>query len=340
MVFLQNILTFTPPGFPQALKVKFPDSRLAVCEKCKKNFKTRDVCRVRNNHNDAPWTTAYICITIDDTCTDENNKFLDKPMTLRMVQWQPFAVQRPFDPKTPVCASCKKTNRTRNFCRERHKHRHLPWCTVYVLMSAVDQTDPDTIVAGSSVKVEEEDEPVVVNGDDDEEKPKAVEESNGKAAVAGESKTKKKTDFIVSEEDDAGDDINEIPKSRTFLARVSAKGSSIHWLDLSDFESDHPPLAPPAGGLMMPMGGDHHTAAYYDAHRLHQQALQANQQFFYQAHQQQQHQQQQPRFGPAAWYPAPPDDDAPPHWNPYYPYQQQRPEGYPEEEPDPKRQRI
>ena len=31
-----NVLTFTPRGFSQTLNVKFPDSRLAVCEKCKK----------------------------------------------------------------------------------------------------------------------------------------------------------------------------------------------------------------------------------------------------------------------------------------------------------------
>ena len=75
-----NVLTFTPPGFKQTLNVKFPDCRLAVCEKCKKNYKTRDMCRVRNSHTAEPWTTAYMCFTLDDNCTDENGKFVDKPL--------------------------------------------------------------------------------------------------------------------------------------------------------------------------------------------------------------------------------------------------------------------
>ena len=78
---------------------------------------------------------------------------MDKPLTLRMVQWQPFAVKQDFSPKTPVCSACKRTNRTKNFCRERHKHRHLPWCTVYVLLSALDNADPNTVVVGSSKPV-------------------------------------------------------------------------------------------------------------------------------------------------------------------------------------------
>uniref|UniRef100_A0A6V2GSE2 Uncharacterized protein n=1 Tax=Ditylum brightwellii TaxID=49249 RepID=A0A6V2GSE2_9STRA len=148
-----NVLTFTPPGFKQTLNVKFPDCRLAVCERCKKNYKTRDMCRVRNGHTDAPWTTAFICITLEDSCTGPDGKFIDKPLTVRMVQWQPFCVKKSFDKKTPVCAACKKTNRTRAFCRERHKHKQLPWCTVYVLLSALENTDPSTVVAAPSKPV-------------------------------------------------------------------------------------------------------------------------------------------------------------------------------------------
>eukprot|EP00555_Chaetoceros_dichaeta_P009780 CAMPEP_0198252794 /NCGR_PEP_ID=MMETSP1447-20131203/3263_1 /TAXON_ID=420782 /ORGANISM="Chaetoceros dichaeta, Strain CCMP1751" /LENGTH=491 /DNA_ID=CAMNT_0043938179 /DNA_START=78 /DNA_END=1553 /DNA_ORIENTATION=- len=145
-----NVLSFTPPGFKQCLNVKFPDSRLAVCAKCKKNYKTRDSCRVRSGHTTAPWTTAYICITLDQSCTTAEGDYIDAPLTIRMVQWQPFSVKADFDIKTPVCAACKKTNRTRSFCRARHKHRQLPWCTVFVLLSAVESTDPSTVVAAPS----------------------------------------------------------------------------------------------------------------------------------------------------------------------------------------------
>lgn len=79
-----NILTFTPRGFNQAVNVKFPDGRLAVCKKCKKNFKTKESCRVRSGHTSVPWTTAYICVTLDQSCIDQNGDLhKDKPLTVR-----------------------------------------------------------------------------------------------------------------------------------------------------------------------------------------------------------------------------------------------------------------
>lgn len=216
-----NVLTFTPRGFSQTLNVKFPDSRLAVCEKCKKNYKTRDSCRVRSLHTTEPWTTAYICVTLDESCTDPEGNYVDKPLTVRMVQWQPYCVKNEFDPKTPVCASCKKTNRTRTFCRDRHKHRQLPWCTVYVILSAVDSTDPSTVVAAPSRPSDKSDEHPALGT--------KVTENVSKAPLRNE---KRKEDGKVSE--NVTDDINRIDPSRTYLAMVSCKASSIHWLDLLD----------------------------------------------------------------------------------------------------------
>jgi hypothetical protein len=308
-----NILTFTPPGFQQSLNVKFPDSRLPVCEKCKKNFKTKDMCRVRNTHTSAPWTTAYICITIDETCTDENGKYMDTPMTLRMVQWQAFQVQKPFDSKTPVCAACKRTNRTKNFCRDRHKHRQLPWCTVYVLLSAADQTDPSTIVAGTSKKLEDlEGGDSTGNADKGEskenvsspastEKPKEVASSPVDSAVG--------SDTITSEAVGDTDDINDIAESRTFLAKVSSAGSTIHWLELADYEGgdgqamETPPEPIPPHymhGQPQVMDPNIPPVPYYPPysmpHHHHQQsqAKSHQQYFFHQMQQQQQRHQYMP----------------------------------------------
>lgn len=223
-----NILTFTPPGFNQELNVKFPDSRLAVCEKCKKNYKTRDMCRVRNNHTGPPWTTAYICITLDDSCTDENGKYIDKPLTVRMVQWQPFCIKKPFDPKHPVCSACKKTNRTRSFCRERHRHRQLPWCTVYVMLSALDSTDPTTVVADPSKPLDgkgdakKEDSKVTVQDAAAEAKEAAKEAA--KLAATADSPDQKQGGEMIGNDFKQTDDISQIPESRTFLAMVSYKG--------------------------------------------------------------------------------------------------------------------
>ncbi|KAL7577674.1 hypothetical protein ACA910_015185 [Epithemia clementina (nom. ined.)] len=313
-----NILTFSPPGFKQSLNVKFPDSRLAVCEKCKKNFKTKDMCRVRNSHTDPPWTTAYVCITVDDSCMGDDGNFIDKPMTLRMVTWRPYAVRKPFHPKTPVCAGCKRTNRTRSFCRERHKHRQLPWCTVYVLLSALDQADPATVVAGPSKPVAEgdqKDSPGSQAGEDgkgeakpeqDKDDSNSDSQSNGvKHSVPNGRKitdtASASSETISSDVDDTGDDINDIAESRTFLAKVNCKGSSVHWLDLAEFDDSTPPFASPdatnmfSPPAMTPPQLDPNAAqAHYYAHahyaQQHQNALQSQQQYFF--HMQQRQQQQ------------------------------------------------
>jgi hypothetical protein len=107
-----NVLTFTPPGFKHTLNVKFPDCRLAVCEKCKRNYKTRDMCRVRNSHTTEPWTTAYMCFTLDDNCTDANGKFIDKPLTVRMIQWQPYCVRRRSIPRLLSALPARRQDRT------------------------------------------------------------------------------------------------------------------------------------------------------------------------------------------------------------------------------------
>lgn len=279
--------------------MKFPDGRLAVCEKCKKNFKTRDMCRVRSGHTSPPWSVAYICITIDDSCTDENGAFIDKPMTVRMVQWQPYCVKKPFGVKTPVCASCKRTNRTRSFCRERHKHRQLPWCTVYVLLSAVDATDPSTIVAGASKRVD---------GDTDggKEKEKVKQEDDRLNSLTNSLPTQERFGLPPpkSEENDTeeeGDDINDIPESRTFLAKVSCRNITIHWLELADletndqtaFHSSIPPEVqypgiPPQPGLDPTMAPHHYYPPPYTAQQ-HQEHLKSRQQYFFAMQQQQHH---------------------------------------------------
>ena len=86
-VSANNVLTYTPRGFNQELNIKFPDNRLAVCKRCKKNYKTRDVCRVKNGHTSESWNTAYICVTLDESCTDQNGNFIkDQQLTVRQVQ--------------------------------------------------------------------------------------------------------------------------------------------------------------------------------------------------------------------------------------------------------------
>ena len=268
------------------------------------------MCRVRNSHTTAPWTTAYICITIDDSCLDENGRFVDKPMTVRMVQWQPYCVTKPFDAKTPVCAACKRTNRTRSFCRERHKHRQLPWCSVYVLLSTLDAADPSTVVAGSSQKVTDDS----TNG---EAKINAVDDSS---RLNIDNDVPRSSDTISSDPNDLGDDINDIAESRTFLAKVSCRSTSIHWLEMAEYDaSEAMPFAgaaPSDVGYPMGMGGiPSHMMdpnqplpmnSYYQpnmsyAAQQHQNDLKSRQQYFFQMQQHQYHPHSSPGMQPAVW---------------------------------------
>ena len=163
-----NVLSFKPPGFNQTLHIKFPEGRLAVCDKCKKNYKTRDMCRVRNKHTDPPWSTAYICITLDESCIDSNNKLKNKVYTVKLNQWHPYSAKKPFNSKTPVCAACKKTNRTRAFCRDRHQHKQLPWCAVYVILSCSDESESDNNMEATVTTEKSEIETATLESPEDE----------------------------------------------------------------------------------------------------------------------------------------------------------------------------
>ena len=225
---------------------------------------------------------------------------MDKPLTVRMVQWQPFVTKKLFDPKAPVCASCKRTNRTRVFCRDRNKHRHLPWCTVYVLLTALDQTDPSTVVAAPSHKVDSDGE-----GDSVAEDSKA--NSRDEASLAGSA-------TIGSDVDGDSDDINDIAESKTFLVKVSSQGTSIHWLDLADFDAQTGNEGYSGQVEAAPHMYQHAAvdpqASYY-AHGMdyaaaqHQNVLKTHQQYFFQM--QQRHHQY---LAPAPWpYALPVDPD-------------------------------
>jgi hypothetical protein len=231
-----------------------------------------------------------------------------------MIQWQPYCVKKPFDPKTPVCSACKKTNRTRSFCRERHKHRQLPWCTVYVLLSPADTIDPATRVAPESIPHADDDKSadpnkaVGVKGVEGEIKPENIENklenpvTTQELAPSGETvKPQKKSS---GEEGDEGDDINEIAESRTFLAKVSCRHSSVHWLELAEFDASdsaavHGIVAPDghmamarSGMPMQPMDPSQyyaHAMGGYAAQQ-HQFNLKSHQQYFFQM-QQRTHQQ-------------------------------------------------
>lgn len=138
-----SILRFTPPGFKYALDIPFPGRVLPVCARCKKNYKTREHCRTKEQHHTLPWTDTYICLTFDSSCfgPDGGLRLEEGPFTAHGVPSQPYIYPEEIDldPKTPSCAQCKDKNYTRTYCRTNKKHRTLPWSTVYAVLSGPPQ---------------------------------------------------------------------------------------------------------------------------------------------------------------------------------------------------------
>lgn len=247
-----NVLRFTPPGFKHPIDVPFPGRCLPVCERCKKNFKTREHCRTRDCHTGLPWSDTFLCITLDSSCTNEDNKLLDGPFMAKPVTSQPYCLQGEIDPKTPICAPCKDKNYTRTYCRNNKKHRQLPWSTVYVVLSlrpdgmypepqmnekqgpAKRRKTNDSTSAASESSPSKEDA-----AKDEKEKEKPSTTTKTPATTEGEKSKEEKPETKKEKDDDEEDQEEEerskfedIPRSRTFLTTVSAKACSIDWLDV------------------------------------------------------------------------------------------------------------
>ena len=286
------MLRFAPPGFKHPIDVQFPPRCLPVCERCKKNFKTREHCRGRDCHTELAWCETYVCVSLDNSCTGEDGKLLDGPFAAKVVPPIAFNLKGDLNPLTPICAPCKDKNYTRTYCRQNKNHRQLPWSTVYVIVSLKPGVMPERSVTtpsnsvsssgnkrkktnnGESVSVNEdskesEDDPkrkisssaggkdTSESGtspvkeedaapDDKESAPEAKEEEGGKEEVASEGDDKKDTKKDTKKADEEEEPLDmeaafakealkleDIPRSRTFLATVSCK---THRIEVSKLE--------------------------------------------------------------------------------------------------------
>ena len=144
-----NSIKCSVPGLKNDVEIPFPDRKLPVCKRCKKIYKTRELCRVRDKHTEVPWSTIYICVTVDESCFTRNEdggmKLVEEgPMQFvaRSIPGPPAAYCSKSDAlcggtKSPICIACKDKNYTRHHCRVKNKHLELPWSTVYVILSAI-----------------------------------------------------------------------------------------------------------------------------------------------------------------------------------------------------------
>ncbi|VEU36612.1 unnamed protein product [Pseudo-nitzschia multistriata] len=143
-----------------------------------------------------------------------------------MVQCRPFCGIEDFPPKSkvPVCSTCKKTNRTRSFCRDRHKHRKLPWCTVYVMLSTQESADPSTVSAAPSTKFE---------GPRDENtmrKTNTLDSSTAAIQNCENISVEQNTEVGKTKDSGSDFDINDIPESRTMLIQINDESIVMNWL--------------------------------------------------------------------------------------------------------------
>ena len=161
-----NILKYRLPGLQKAIDIPFPDRKLPVCTRCKKIYKTRELCRVRDGHTAVPWNTTYICFSLDDSCFIRNARgeqclVEEGPDKFQFFCRSISGPPMPYCAKKgslggkkapPICISCKDKNYTRHHCREKQGHLQLPWGTVYVMLYAA----PCSSSQGSGFVVEDE----------------------------------------------------------------------------------------------------------------------------------------------------------------------------------------
>jgi len=113
--------------------------------------------------------------------------------------------------------------------------------------------------------------------------------------------------------DENGDNINDIAESRTFLAKVSGKSTTIHWLDHPEYDANDPTFhvgyagaeaSAPVAATMPANPAMADPNQYYYAHQ-HQ--LKSHQQYFFQMQQRN----QQPYTWSGQPYPGPPQEMPP-----------------------------
>ena len=201
---------------------------LPVCAKCKRNYKTRDNCRIKFGHNDVPWTNSYICITIDESCIGEDEKYIVDDKLHAVVLSPPpddektttstkYEVQTCLDVTAPVCTSCKQSKRTKEYCRTTFRHKELPWNTLIVILKLQQNMtghwsdDMHVSTTAKVVKETKQQQCPQEQHQKQEQKPKELE-----------------PEF----------DINCIATSRTFLSVISSNENSIRWLKRAETDDD------------------------------------------------------------------------------------------------------
>lgn len=235
-----QICTIWPPGMPRAFDVPYPERKLPVCVRCKKNYRSRELCRQRDQHKALPWQTTYVVVTLTDEVLvkveDGSLTCADIPVVAEL-QEMPELCRGPaggYMQKEPICKVCKEKNYTRDYCRNTSRHTTPPYQTVYVKLVP---------------KTSENDERPMKK-----KKRRPEENADGKPRPDPDN-----PDLEVDNSE--SDDLNDIHKSRTFFAAVSAKKITVKWCEQIHYPpaTENPsqsgaPMMPPHMGNTLNVG--------------------------------------------------------------------------------------
>jgi len=242
-----NILKYTLPGLQNEIEIPFPDRKLPVCARCKKIYKTRELCRIRDGHTDVAWNTTHLCVSLDDSCfaqTARGELRLDDESTMKFVASPlkgaiiPYRTKKSdiFLPDTPICMARKEKNCTRDHCREKQKHRQLPWDTVYVVLSAVpistkeSEKDDSIDSSDAGTKRNSQGEPMSPT-------------MSSKLNYTSSSKRRRIESNESRNNDGESDSILNVSPSRSFLLTIIGTSRTLQWLEVGPMVSG--PSQPP-----------------------------------------------------------------------------------------------
>mmetsp|Transcript_3175 Transcript_3175/g.6076 ORF Transcript_3175/g.6076 Transcript_3175/m.6076 type:complete len:370 (-) Transcript_3175:191-1300(-) len=227
-----QVCTVHPDGMPQPFDVPFPEKRLPVCDRCKKNYRSRELCRQRDGHKALPWQMTYVVVTLTDEVLIKGEDgaliLADVPVVAEL-QDMPELCRGPADGSMkmePICPVCKEKNYTRDHCRNTLKHSTPPYQSIYVKL--VLKQEDDNNLRPSKKK-----------------KRKPEENADGKPRCPDEA---------VGDDHDKTDDITVIHESKTFFATISSKRITVKWCEQIRYaDASTKPIHPPSSGsYMMP----------------------------------------------------------------------------------------
>lgn len=222
-----NTLICKVPGLSKPIEIAFNDSKLPVCSTCKKIYKTRKLCRVRDFHTDIPWNTTYICFKVDDSCLNEKGGFdysTDDDFDVELIKEEDvkttyYSEYEKLGDTAAICRPCKIKNYTKYHCRANNCHQNLPWTTFYAVMKKRVVEDSKIVKKVPSIETDGETSVPTLESPGAGDKDNVLDNHEGK-----DNKHYRPVDLNLRD----GETIFDVAKSKTFLLIIEEEGTILH----------------------------------------------------------------------------------------------------------------